>query len=133
MSILNTILAGVTGPVVEYLNNRQTIRSQERIRKAELQDALHQRQVELIKEGLHADANWEMEFAKQAATSWKDEYTLIVVSIPMIMGFIPGMVIYVADGFKAFSEAPLWYQVMAQTMFYATVGIKFLNRFRSDT
>ena len=39
--------------------------------------------------------------AEQAATSWKDEYTLIVVSIPAIMAFIPGLDVYVKDGFLA--------------------------------
>ena len=133
MSILEKLLGGIAAPVVDYLNTRQTIRSAERLRKAELADAHHQRQVELAKAGMTADASWEAEFAKQAATSWKDEYTLIVVSIPTVLAFVPGMVHYVVDGFAAFATAPLWYQVMVQTMFYATVGIKWINKFRSDT
>jgi hypothetical protein len=132
-SIVSKILGGVAGPVVDYLNERQKLRSAERLRKAELADAHHQRQVELARDGMTADANWEMEFARQAASSWKDEYTLLVVSIPLVMAFVPGLDKYVNAGFESFASTPLWYQVMVQTMFYATVGIKFANRFRSDT
>jgi hypothetical protein len=76
---------------------------------------------------------WETEFAKQAATSWKDEYTLIVVSVPVVMAFIPGLDGYVLKGFEAFAACPLWYQVMVQTLFYATYGIRLWRRQISDT
>ena len=77
--------------------------------------------------------NWEMEFAKQAASSWKDEYTLIVVSIPAVMAFIPGLDVYVANGFDALSKTPPWYQLMLITLFFATVGIRYWRRNQSDT
>jgi hypothetical protein len=99
----------------------------------ELDDALHARKLKLVEEGLHADMNWEMEFARQAATSWKDEYTLIVVSIPLVMAFVPGLTAYVKGGFEAFASTPLWYQAMVQVLFYATVGIRFWRRSQSDT
>lgn len=115
------------------MSERQKLRSAERIRKEELKDAHHQRQMDLAKLGMTADMNWELEFAKQAATSWKDEYTLFVVSVPLILAFFPGTVPWVMAGFAALSQTPLWYQIMVQTMFYATVGIKWVNKFRSDS
>jgi hypothetical protein len=135
--IFEKILGGVTGPVVDYFKSRQEIKSRERIRKLELKEAIHQRQVDLIKEGLHADMNWEMEFAKQAASSWKDEYTLIVVSIPAILAFLrtpwldgPAIVL---SGFNALSQTPGWYQILLVTLFFATVGIRYWRRNQSDT
>lgn len=132
-SIVGTLLKSVTEPVVAYFNTRQELKSKERVRKIELEDAIHQRQVDLIKEGLHADMNWEMEFAKQASSSWKDEYTLIVVSIPAILAFIPGGAPIVDSGFKALSGTPLWYQGLLLSMFLATVGIRYWRRSQSDT
>lgn len=132
-SILAKALSSALGPAVDYFKQRQELRSKERIRRDELRDATHQRQMELAKLGMTADANWEMEFARQAATSWKDEYTLAVVSIPLILTFTPWGQPIVLAGFEALAGTPLWYQVMVQTMFYATVGIKWVNKFRSDT
>lgn len=137
VNIIGSLLKNITEPVVAYFNTRQELKSKERIRKEELKDAIHQRQVDLIKEGLHADMNWEMEFAKQAQTSWKDEYTLIVVSIPAILAFVrtpwldgPALV---GQGFQALAQTPIWYQTLLISLFMATVGIRWWRRNQSDT
>lgn len=127
------LLSGIPEAIGKYFIERNAQKSAERMRKMEFEDALHQRKLDLVREGLHADMNWEMEFARQAATSWKDEYTLIVVSIPLVMAFIPGLTSYVKAGFEAFSSTPLWYQAMVQVLFYATVGIRFWRRSQYDT
>lgn len=137
INVIGALLKNITDPVVAYLNTRQELKSKERIRKEELKDAIHQRQVDLIKEGLHADMNWEMEFAKQAQTSWKDEYTLIVVSIPAILAFVKtswldGAAI-VKSGFTALAATPFWYQTLLLSLFMATVGIRWWRRNQSDT
>lgn len=130
---ITDILGTVLKPVTEFFNRRQELKSQDHQIELKIKDAQGERQVQLIKDGLTADMNWEMEFAKQAASSWKDEYTLIVVSIPLIMAFIPGLAIYVTAGFLAFAQTPLWYQAMVQVIFYATYGIRLFRRNQSDT
>ncbi len=127
------LLAGIPEAIGKYFIERNAQKSAERLRKMELDDALHARKLKLVEEGLHADMSWEMEFARQAATSWKDEYTLLVVSIPLTMAFVPGLAQYVTAGFEAFASTPLWYQAMVQVLFYATVGIRFWRRNQSDT
>lgn len=128
-----SILGGIPEAIASYVNERQRIKAAAAQRRDEYEQALHQRKLDLIAQGLTADMNWEMEFARQAATSWKDEYTLLVVSVPLIMAFIPGLAQYVAAGFVAFAATPLWYQAMVQVLFYATVGIRFWRRAQSDT
>ena len=137
MSVLTSILGAVTGPVADYMRRRMEIKAQDRQQERAIKQATVERQIEMIKEGLHADMNWEMEFAKQAASSWKDEYTLIVVSIPLVLAFvklgpIDGPAI-VGQGFAAFSSTPIWYQVMVQAIFYATYGMRLWRRQQSDT
>ena len=128
-----SILGDIPGAVASYFNERQRIKAESQKRRDEFEDAIHKRRLELIEQGLAADANWEMEFARQAATSWKDEYTLLVVSVPLVLAFVPGMAPLVAAGFTAFAATPLWYQAMVQVLFYATVGIRFWRRNQSDT
>lgn len=140
MSLWDKLVGGVAGPVVDYFKQRAELKSRERIRKMELDDAIHTRQIELVSQGLTADMNWEMEFARQAATSLKDEYVLGVISIPAILCFIPrdfsewqGGAYYVTEGFKALSYTPVWYQILLCSMFAATVGIRWWRRSQSDT
>lgn len=133
LQILGSLLSSVPKAVGDYFTERLKTKSAEKLREYELQDALHKRKIELISQGLTADMNWEMEFARQAATSWKDEYTLLVVSIPLVMAFIPGLDTYVRNGFDAFSSTPIWYQIMVQALFYATYGMRFFRRTQSDT
>lgn len=140
MSIWTDVVKGITGPVAEFFIRRQEIKvqkmqmeSQERIKMHELKMAQLDRQLQLYREGLAADANWEMEFARRAASSWKDEYTLLVVSIPAVLSFIPGGDVYVSKGFDALSKTPVWYQLMLITLFFATVGIRYWRRTQYDT
>jgi len=133
LSIVGSLLTGVPQAVADYFNTKQVLEAQEAQRKMEYEDAVHKRKIELITAGLAADMNWEMEFARQAGSSWKDEYTLLVVSIPLVLAFIPGLDVYVKAGFESFSATPLWYQIMVQVLFYATYGIRFWRRNQSDT
>jgi hypothetical protein len=140
MGTISEVVGGLLKPISEWAGKREErkalesqMKSQEVMKEHELKMAQYDRQIELKKQGLEADATWEMEFARQAASSWKDEYTLIVVSIPMVMAFVPGLAIYVQAGFEAFAKTPLWYQVMVQTLFYATVGIRLWRKTQYDT
>jgi hypothetical protein len=137
VDIIRGVTSGLAAPVVDYLKARQELRSRERIRKEELKDALHTRKMELAKLGLTADMQWEQTFAEQAASSWKDEYTLMVVSIPAILAFVRTSFLdgpaIVSSGFVALSETPLWYQGMLISLFLATVGIRYWRRNQSDT
>jgi len=133
MNWLLSLFTGIPQAAADYFTEKMKLKAAARLRELEFQNALHQRKLELISQGLTADMNWEMEFARQAATSWKDEYTLLVVSIPLVMAFVPGLSAYVMQGFEAFAATPLWYQAMVQVLFYATVGIRFWRRSQSDT
>jgi hypothetical protein len=130
---LGDIVSGLFKPIGDYFVRRQEIKADDRQQERAIKKALTERQIDLIDKGLTADMSWEMEFAKQAGSSWKDEYTLIVVSIPLVMAFIPGFAPFVMAGFTAFAATPLWYQVMVQVIFYATYGIRFWRRSQSDT
>jgi hypothetical protein len=127
------LLTGIPEAIGTYFNERQKLKAAAAMRKMEFEDAIHKRKLDLISQGLTADMNWEMEFARQAETSWKDEYTLIVISIPAVMAFIPFLAPYVKEGFAALQDTPLWYQTVLISLFLATVGIRWFRRTQSDT
>jgi len=63
-----------------------------------------------------------------ANSGWKDEWVLIILSIPMILAFIPYTVKYVEAGFIALDGTPLWYRTTVMTIYLATFGIRLWRR-----
>lgn len=137
MSIVKSVIEGLTGPVATYFIRRKELAQAKFEAKLKFEQAQGDRLATLIREGLAADANWEMEFARQASASWKDEYTLIVVSIPMFLSFIKTSFLdgpaIVSKGFEALGNTPTWYQVVLISIFLATYGIRYWRRTQSDT
>lgn len=140
MGILTQVLGGVVKPVADYFNRRQEIKADDRQQERALKKAMTDRQIDLIKAGLAADMNWEMEFAKQAQTSWKDEYVLLILSFPFILCFIPesfdtwqGGAYYVVQGLEAIDKLPAWYQLLVGIHFCATIGVRFWRKTQYDT
>lgn len=137
MSALSWVQAvlgkGLVEPVANYYQRKAELKQARFEAQLKMEQAKGDRAAELIKLGLTADMNWEMEFARQAENSWKDEYTLIVISIPAIACFIPGAAPYVASGFESLQNTPHWYQLVFISLFLATVGIRYWRRNQTDT
>lgn len=55
---------------------------------------------------------------------WKDEFLMIVVTIPMILVFFPPMVPHVKAGFLALESMPEYYQYMVGGVFIYVFGFK---------
>ena len=75
----------------------------------EVHKALTQAKIEKIAAEQAADIVWENTSITQAG--WKDEYRTLILSIPLILCFVPGMDGYVASGFAALNgNTPEWHQ-----------------------
>lgn len=70
------------------------------------------------------EANWDTVQAEASKGSWKDEWLTILISIPMIMAFIPGMSGYLKEGFDVLESCPDWYQYLVGVVFAASFGIR---------
>lgn len=64
--------------------------------------------IRILEEGQKADIAWEN--LSVANSGWKDEWFTVVLSIPMILCFIPGAAPAVMEGFSALEKTPEWYQ-----------------------
>ena len=94
--------------------------------KAEEKQAKHQAKMEVIKN----DADWESKMADASASSWKDEFWTVVLSIPV---FMVGYAIIANDvtiidrvhlGFNALSKLPEWYQYLLFIAISSSFGIR---------
>lgn len=131
--IITGAVAGVFKPVGDFFTRRSELKSAEHQAKIAVVAATGERQAQLIKDGLAADMSWEMAFANQAANSWKDELELIVITVPLVLCFIPGMSRYVDAGFAALSKTPSWYMFLVMTIYLANYGIRYWRKTQSDT
>lgn len=130
MNWLN-LLAGIPQAAADFFKARLEAKSKERIRSLELEDAIHSRRIDLIKQGLAADASWELEQIR--ASGWKDEWVLLLVSIPLIGCFIPGVAPYILTGFGILETTPEWYRWLLLIILPAVYGIRVWRRQQSDT
>ena len=124
------IIATLTGQTVEAVLNYKQEKARlkgeielEKLRgKAEYERAKSQRASE--SEG--RDHEWELESIRNSG--WKDEWVLVVLTIPMVGVFLPWTQEYVATGFAALETTPLWYRVTVGSIYLATFGLRMWRR-----
>lgn len=126
MSILGSVLGNLGGKVVEAIDSRGKRKHEQKVQALELEKLRHSKQIELIQTGQQLDNAWELEQIKNSG--WKDEFVLLLLSIPLIMSFIPEMQPYVVEGFAALSTTPEWYQWLILAVFTAVYGIRVWRR-----
>jgi hypothetical protein len=85
----------------------------------------------LVKAAEH-EANWENIMAKNSGESWKDEYLIVILTIPAIMCFFPGGPEIVKSGFDALSMMPDYYQHFLYLGVTASFGIKGFKAFKGS-
>tara|TARA_A100001201_G_C4058707_1_gene192013 strand:+ start:614 stop:994 length:381 start_codon:yes stop_codon:yes gene_type:complete len=98
--------------------------------KATLAQTEAEAKAEIMKTAATHDSKWELIMAEGTKGSWKDELVTIVVLIPVVLVFIPGMEQVVKNGFDRLNELPDWYQYLVFLVCSAALGIKGLDKFR---
>jgi len=108
MNILSFVTDVVLGPVTSLVKGWQDRKSAKLKSDLQVQEAKTQAMIDKISTGQKADIAWENTSIEQS--SWKDEYWTLILSIPLIMCFIPGLLQYVQAGFEALNSTPPWYR-----------------------
>lgn len=116
--ISDTIMSPLT-TLVKGWQKRKTARVEHELQLAEAQTLS---KIERLKSAQDHTFAWERDALKNAG--WKDEFFVIIFSIPLIMCFIPGMDYYVIMGFDALKGTPDWYQWAISIMVAASFGYR---------
>lgn len=74
-------------------------------------------------------ADWERIMAQGTTNSLKDEFVTVIVLIPVVLCFIPGLEDVVKTGFDRLNELPEWYQYLVYVVCLAAVGIRGTKMF----
>ena len=127
-SVVGALLGKVAPKVAEYYQQKQAQKhaiAMEQLRGKQAWQEAKTRRAE-ASEG--RDHEWEMQSLLQHSKGWKDEFVLIVVSIPMVGSFVPHYRPYIQEGFSALEGTPFWYQVLLSSIFFAVYGIRVYRR-----
>ena len=116
------------GPVIEAIggavNHYFEVKKIERQGELDLKKAELEGQIKAASAVEQHSADWEV--ASIQNSGWKDEWITIILSIPLIGSFVPGLDIYIHRGFAVLSETPEWYRYSIMVMIAAAFGYQKL-------
>lgn len=89
-----------------------------------IEEAKAKSAIKVAETGQLADIQWDAIAQQNAGASWKDEWLTILVSIPIIMCFIPGLDKYATRGFEILGQTPDWFRYTFGLIVAASFGVK---------
>jgi len=124
LSFLGPIINLVSAPVKSYMEERTTkIKS-----KAKIAEAKVDAEIKRIAKTADSEINYDVEALRQQQYSWKDEFALLVITLPFIGSFLPWTQEYVMLGWDYVSRAPEWYSYTFIGAISASLGIRWATK-----
>jgi hypothetical protein len=124
--LLGALLGAPAEAVADYFKERQRLKSELKLKKLEGKVKVEQAKAEMEVRKLESDNAWEL--AQIANSGWKDEWVLILLSIPLVLVFVPMTAPYILQGFSILSQTPEWYRWLIMAIFTAIYGIRVWRR-----
>jgi len=82
----------------------------QQLAKIDLETAKLKAKAQAAQMAAQSEAGWELLAMADARTSWKDEFWTILLAIPLLAAFVPGLGPYIQHGFEVIGDAPDWYK-----------------------
>ena len=129
MSFLDKLISPFTAviePVTSLLGKRGEAKH------AEIAADQEQQKLETITESaenieeLKGKEAYDLQALQNQIKDWGDDYLLIVMTLPFIIGFLPGLQPIVAAGWVALQSAPVWYPSILIGITAAKFGLRWL-------
>jgi hypothetical protein len=79
---------------------------------------------------LQSEENWDTIQAQGSQSSFKDEWFVFILSIPMIGAFVPSLVPYIEEGFRVLDSMPDYYKGFLGAAIAASFGLKSLANWK---
>jgi len=99
--------------------------------QAKMEVALKEAEAEVFKRKSLQDGEWDLESMRGSKDSWKDEFFVIILSLPFIASFIPQLQEYVAAGFLILDrDTPEWYKAAFGVAIAASFGFRQFAKFK---
>jgi hypothetical protein len=119
------ILGAIIGPIVSAVGSVAKSWLETRKVKAEGRIAIATAKVQLKVDTMKMKSQMDLSAMDGMKYSWKDEYLVILLTLPVIGSFIPGLDVYIATGFDVLkNNTPDWYKWALTGMIAATFGLR---------
>ena len=120
--IFSGIISAVGGVATAWMNNKV----EETKAKGELKVAVEKRKTKMAT----GEIDWDQTMAEASKDSWKDEWLVLLFSVPLILAFCGdwGRAI-VQSGFEALDTAPEWYRYTLGVIVAASFGFRGAAKF----
>ena len=118
------MLQALIGPVANLAGSWLQGKADKNAASAELKLTEAKAKAQILLSEKTSVADWERIMAEGAKSSWKDEWFVIVLSIPLVLAFIPGTEGWVDKGFEQLSKAPDWYFYSLGIAISASFGVR---------
>ena len=126
--IVTEIVTGLLGAGKDWIDGVRERRKAKTEAETAVAKVEGEARARIIERAADNEANWDRIWSEGASTGWKDEYWTIVLSIPLVMCFIPGLDAYVERGFAALSRVPDWYFYCVMAAVAGAFGLRALTR-----
>jgi hypothetical protein len=123
--MLNVLL----GPISELAGTWLKGKVEKTKAESEAKVAKAKAEATIMEKKATGEIDWDLEMARASSSSWKDEWLVILFSIPLILAFIPGMEEVVANGFSQLEMMPEWYQYSLGVIVAASFGVRSATKF----
>lgn len=125
-AIVGKLLGGFGAEVAGYYRDKQKLKHEQQLAKLRGKIAYEEAKIRRASESEGRDHEWELESIRNSG--WKDEWVLVILSIPLVLCFLPWTVAYVQMGFSALANTPEWYRWLVMLIFTAIYGIRIWRR-----
>ena len=96
--------------------------------RARIEEAKAQAAITMAQKAQDHEHEWERIMASMTEKSWKDEYILLLFSVPLWMSFIPPLAPFVSAGFAELEVAPDWYLQVVLAGAAVAYGLRNLTK-----
>lgn len=125
-SVVGVLLDKVAPEVASYYKEKQEQEHLIEMAKLKGKQAWEIAKTQRAAQSEGRDHEWELESIRNSG--WKDEWVLVVLSIPLILVFIPYTQDTILQGFIALESTPDWFKWLVMAIYAATFGLRLWRR-----
>ena len=118
------------GPVADLAGTWLNGKVEEKKAQSATKVAKAQAEAVVMQKKATGEIDWDLKMADASASSWKDEWLVIIFSVPLVLSFCGewGRDV-VDDGFAALVTMPDWYQYTLGVIVAASFGVRSATKF----
>ena len=125
------MLQAFLGPIAELAGGWLKGKAASQAAAANLKLVEAETKATIMKSAATSEAEWEKLMAQGTQNSWKDEYLVLLFSIPLILAFLPFEWAdrAVKNGFASLETMPTWYSYTLGVIVASSFAVRSATKF----